>query len=172
MSRRRQQLGRTMLIICEGENTEPLYFEELRQVALQKGDWFEIEIRPSPKLELAADKLASKRKKRSFYAAETETDENRLLKELKELDLENEYENYKMVPLRYVKEAQLAVDTEAYDEVWAVFDKNGHPKHAEAFEYTKNKSILLFQVFLLSIGYCCILKKMMFLFQNQNVKIQ
>ncbi len=48
--------------------------------------------------------------------------------------LPNIEEPYKAVPVRYVREAQQGLEERIYDEVWAVFDKDGHPKHQEAFE--------------------------------------
>ena len=46
-----------------------------------------------------------------------------------------EYDSVKAVPLRYVAQAQLIEEEqEMYEELWAVFDKNGHSHHKEAFE--------------------------------------
>ena len=42
---------RNILIVCEGENTEPLYFHFLRTAALEAGVWQNIEIKPKPKID-------------------------------------------------------------------------------------------------------------------------
>lgn len=50
--------------------------------------------------------------------------------------IENEYSAQ---PLRYVREAQIGLEQEKYDEAWAVFDKNGHSHHEQAFELAKTE---------------------------------
>ncbi|WP_222597001.1 RloB family protein [Chitinophaga pinensis] len=41
---------------------------------------------------------------------------------------------YVAQPTRYVWEAQQGLKDGTYDEAWAVFDKDQHPEHAEAFD--------------------------------------
>ena len=50
------------------------------------------------------------------------------------------YEDVKAVPLRYVALAQMIEEEkEMYEELWAVFDKDDHSHHKEAYEKAKDE---------------------------------
>jgi len=120
----------TILIICEGERSEPNYFKAIREEVQKQKIWtsgVEIEIRPKPlidKEEISVPDFHKKRRRRK-----------KILKTLVPNDLSlNIEEKYKAVPVRYVREAQQGLDDDTFDEVWAVFDKDYHPRHKEAFQ--------------------------------------
>jgi len=137
-----------MLIVCEGTKTEPQYFEWLRDnVALPNKIWDKIEISSNTVLpdDIVIPKkgeLNGKRKPRNlkFENPNRRITKPDLLKDLweyvygTEIDIEK-YEDISAQPLRYVAQAQcLQEHSKVYDEIWAVFDKDGHIYHKEAFE--------------------------------------
>ncbi len=125
-------MNKTILIVCEGESTEPVYFESIRDILIDKGIDVKITISPMPKNEKQEMfKLRNGAKRRELKKLD-------LLEEgkLKKYEVEDEY---KAQPTRYVREAQMRLEDGSYDEAWAVFDKDGHPKQEEAFELAKNK---------------------------------
>ena len=121
---------RNILIVCEGENTEPLYFHFLRTTALQAGVWQNIEIKPKPKIvddqppEPSPHK--TQRRKRQLVEAEME--------EADETEIRHEW---RKTPVRLVKEARDGLRDGSFEEAWAVFDRNGHPAHKQAFGLAK-----------------------------------
>lgn len=135
---------RNLLIVCEGANTEPAYFAILAQQAKEKGIWDSIEISPEPKLEIeeAANERSGNNKnrpKRQLTSVKIIVPDNAFLTYLQDKygDKEGQalYENsYKAVPTRYVAEAEEKMADAMYEQAWAVYDKNGHPKHEEAWE--------------------------------------
>lgn len=121
------QLNKSILIVCEGESTEPNYFSSIRDIINDKHLDVTIRISPLPKNE----------KERGFTLRR-----NGRKRPLKDLSAaaENKLKTYEIAdeflaqPIRYVREAQMGLEDGTFDEVWAVFDKDGHPKHKEAFE--------------------------------------
>lgn len=140
-----------MLIVCEGTKTEPQYFEWLRDnVALPSKIWDKIEICSNTILpnDIAIPKkseINGKRKTRNlkFENPNRRKQQQDVLKELWEfvygIDIDSEkYEDVRAQPLRYVAQAQcLQEHSKVYDEIWAVFDKDGHIYHKEAFDRAK-----------------------------------
>lgn len=120
---------KTILIVCEGEGTEPSYFNELRDLLLNKKVDVSIEIRPRPKNEIDPE---------PFQVREGGK-KKQLQKPAIILPISEIEDQYKAQPTRYVREAQLGLADGTYDEVWAVFDKDGHPQHREAFELAENE---------------------------------
>lgn len=118
------QFHKTILIICEGAGTEPNYINELRNYVINKKEDVTITIKPRPKNEI---------KNETFNLREGGI-KRKFQKEEIELPLTDIEDKFKAQPTRYVREAQLGIEDETYDEVWAVFDKDGHPEHKEAFE--------------------------------------
>ena len=119
----------TILIICEGTNSEPNYFKGIKEHIINDNIWPEgvsIDIRPKPPLEKEMDGIdnfsnhKTRRKKRKLKANHIQI-----------ADIED---RFKSVPVRYVREAQIGLEDSTYNEVWAVFDKDYHPKTKEAFE--------------------------------------
>ena len=101
-NRKLRQLKQSIYIVCEGTNTERIYFEEIAQ---QKDvfDKYAITVYPSEE--------EQKKSKTGGLTIYTDA-------------------------VNLVKLAQKEIDN--YDEVWAVFDKNGYTKHQEVFS-TANK---------------------------------
>ena len=129
MSRRRATQRYSVLIICEGGHTEPNYFKGIREAAIAQGLWtegIEIIIRPKPPLDEEDAPAHSKHKK------------NRARRQLKAgsgaITIQDVEEEFKAYPTRFVREAQKGLEDGAFDEAWAVFDKDYHPRHAEAFQ--------------------------------------
>ncbi len=108
MSRKSRQLKQTIYIVCEGTNTEPNYFEAIRE----QPDVFEkyaIKVYPSEEDQIKASK--------------------------------KEGESIKTDAVNLVKEAKKEINN--YDEVWAVFDKDGYTKHEKAFDDADKHGIKL-----------------------------
>lgn len=122
----------SILIICEGEKTETNYLYRIKEEVLSKKIWTEnvaINIRPKPPLDeenedsdLVINKYKNRRKKRQLKIP---------IIPVVETNIEPQY---RAVPTRYVREAQKGLEDNTYNEVWAVFDKDHHPRHKEAFE--------------------------------------
>jgi hypothetical protein len=106
--RKSRQLKQTIYIVCEGTNTEPNYFEAIRE----QPDVFEkyaITVYPSEEDQIKASK--------------------------------KEGESIKTDAVNLVKEAKKEINN--YDEVWAVFDKDGYTKHEKAFDDADKHGIKL-----------------------------
>ncbi len=120
------QANKTIFIVCEGSGTEPNYFASVRDIVIEKGLNIKITISPLPKNEEEVVTSRPNTKKRTLERISEEKEAK-----LKKYEIAEEF---RAQPVRYVREAQMGLDGGTYDEVWAVFDKNGHPKHKEAFE--------------------------------------
>ena len=127
-----------MLIVCEGTNTETQYFGWLAEKhAYPKKIWDKIEVCSNTTIpnDIVIPKQ-SELGKRKIKPLKNENPnkrkkQNDVLKELWEYvygtDIDSEkYEDIKAQPLRYVAQAQCIEEHKGvYDEIWAVFDKNG-----------------------------------------------
>lgn len=116
------------MIICEGEVTEPEYFALLRKKAIDNGIWEEIKISPKPRSEenppspkRSPHKSARPKRKLNPGVIKDEID-----------SIEKKY-NIKSKPTNWVKEARDGLKDDTFEEVWTVFDRNGHASHEEAF---------------------------------------
>lgn len=125
MSRKIRNFQKNLLIVCEGENSEPNYYGKLGEITQGKGIWDKIVVSPEPKILSEPidehDTHTAKRKTREFKKPITQDD----------YQIEDEYKSY---PVRFVRQAQRGLEDETFEEVWAVFDKDYHAKHKEAFE--------------------------------------
>lgn len=115
----------TILIICEGKNTEPHFFNSIRDEIIignyQIGEVV-ITIRPEPiidEIEKAPSTYKPKRAKRTLR---------------KELTATDKAEIAGVPPLKWVLAGQEELRNGAYNEVWVVFDHDNHPARKEAFE--------------------------------------
>jgi len=145
----KRKFSKNILIVCEGTNTEPDYFRFIAEtISYPNAIWTNIEISDNKTIPndipIKANTILEKRKKRQFINPNTRKEKDRNI--LKELYLDiygvtegtSKYEDIKAVPLRYVAQAQLIEQSaQLYDELWAVFDKNGHSSHPEAFQKAK-----------------------------------
>ena len=106
--RKLRQLKQSIYIVCEGTNTEPIYFEAIREQP-DVFDKYAITVYPSEEDQRKASK--------------------------------KEGESIKTDAMNLVKLAKQEINN--YDEVWAVFDKDGYTKHEEAFLYAKRHGVNL-----------------------------
>lgn len=128
-------LRKTLLIVCEGECTEPNYFYDLQKLIEKKGLDYRITILPKPPLKKYEEELEqvqvlrnNKRPRRALKVIPNE----HLLPEMIP-------EEYKAQPIRYVWYAYDGLDV--HDEVWSVYDKDGHTHHAQARAFAAEKEI-------------------------------
>lgn len=134
MKKSLRPLQKNMLIVCEGEVTEPEYLAVLRKLALETGIWEFVEIIPKPRSEAAeqeAENLPSphksKRNKRPLKIVEMPEEAD---------TIEQQYA-WRQTPTNFVKEARNGLKDDVFEETWAVFDRNGHPAHVQAFQLAR-----------------------------------
>jgi len=106
--RKLRQLKQSIYIVCEGTNTEPIYFEAIREQP-DVFDKYAITVYPSEEDQIKASK--------------------------------KEGESIKTDAVNLVKLAKDKINN--YDEVWAVFDKDGYTKHEKAFSDAQKHGIKL-----------------------------
>jgi RloB-like protein len=106
--RKPKQLKQSIYIVCEGTNTERIYFEEIAQ----QDDVFE---------------------KYAIKVYPSEEDQRKASKK--------EGESIKTDAVNLVKLAKQEINN--YDEVWAVFDKDGYTKNEQAFSEAKKHGVNL-----------------------------
>lgn len=119
----------TILLICEGENTEPFFFDSIRDEIINKtydiGD-VKIKILPEPRFRLEKNdnqksSTKNKRKQRKLKVVDVEP-----------VEIRGE------PPLKWVLAGQEELKNGTYDEVWVIFDHDNHPTRKEAFEIAEN----------------------------------
>ena len=122
-------------IVCEGTETENQYLYDLiRSEAFNKGRFKII-----PKIEEEDSPVRAKTVRAKKKIKEKASDK-KSYHEIEE-DSEKDYKLYKSQPLRYVREAFLMQEEYGCNEVWAVFDKDIHPAHEEAFAYATDNNV-------------------------------
>lgn len=120
------KVKKNLLIICEGESTEPNYFHDLRNRVIEQHIDYSIEIRPKPPEQKKEEKKAEEFKLRNGGRRRAITDDP-----VDESDMIEDA--YKAQPTRYVREAQLGIADGTFDEAWAVYDLDGHADHEGAY---------------------------------------
>ena len=136
--RKSKSIKYTILLVCEGENTEPKYFESIRAIIHNQELWgndFSLEIIPKPKDEIEDIAIAEKQPNHKS---------KRRLREVKNttIRIASEVEKeYSPQPVRFVREAQLAMKDNTYNEAWAIFDNDTRPEHhiKAAFELAEKE---------------------------------
>ncbi len=127
---RKKQTSRknNIVILCEGTDTEFNYFTEVGNYVMQRypGRYSSIKVVP-----VSSEKIREKNLR------------NRKTRQLQDVpgyhyycQWENsaeEYKKYRAMPTRFVRETQLYMERDGYVEGWAVFDKDVHPDHENAF---------------------------------------
>lgn len=118
-----------MIVLCEGTDTEYNYFINAKEyVERNYPDRFaKIKVVPTHS-EIIQTKNPKRKETRSLKVT-TDLPHYWCLEE----HSVEEYERYKQQPTRYVRETQLYLEDEGFMEGWAVFDKDVHPDHANAF---------------------------------------
>lgn len=130
MSRKTQFFRRNLLIICEGEVTEPEYFALLRKKAIDDGIWEEIKIRPKPRSEESVP--PSKRSPHKSARPKRKLKPGTVKDKID--PVEKKY-NIKSQPTCWIKEARDTLKEESFEEIWVVFDDDGRSiKNEEAFQ--------------------------------------
>jgi hypothetical protein len=126
----------TILIICEGEKTEPLFFNSINDELIDgkyNNDIRKVNLRIAPEPVIEKDVVSNvkhkhKRKKRTTNKVDS---------------IDQKEEKIKILsgkpPLRWVLTAKEQLKIGAYDEVWVVFDNDDHPARLEAFKEAKKK---------------------------------
>ncbi len=142
----KKKLPKSILIVCEGTKTEHDYFEYIaKNISIPRGVWNIVDVCDNNTLPsdfpIPSSTELGNRKKRCFINPnKRKISAPNVLKELcidiyGEKDAFEKYDNIKAVPLRYVAQAQLIEKRQQmYDELWAVFDKDKHTHHEEAFK--------------------------------------
>lgn len=123
------------MLVCEGSVTEPDYFALLKQKSLEMGVWDAITIEPKPRSEqddepikaLPTHKSPRPRRQLKTVPVEEEADET-----------ERRF-NWRQTPVNFVKAARNGLKDNAFEEVWAVFDRDGHPGHEAAFQLAEER---------------------------------
>lgn len=124
----------SMSLICEGIHTEPNFFGAMVEWLKEEGKIdFEVQIHPKPTItpddnELDLGRGASGRKKRT---PKNDTQEKQKLEAVESFPGQP--------PLNWVEAGIKHLSI--YDEVWVIFDKDGHPKTETAFKAAKDNEI-------------------------------
>lgn len=125
------KIKKNLLIICEGQSTEPNYFHDLRNMLIDRNIDYNIVIRPKPPQQskedieaLAEFRLRKGGRKRTV--TNINVDESDIVEEI-----------YKAQPTRYVREAQLGLLDGTFEEAWAIYDLNGHSDHENAYNLSR-----------------------------------
>jgi len=131
--RKPKEVTYSFLIICEGENTEPSFFNSIKDRIIDgiyPLTWLEnknisITIRPEPKEDAEAKTLP--------------ISNHKPIRQIRRLNKSNGIVNNENnpLPLKFVNEGQEKLEYKTFDEVWAVFDHDNHPARKEAFEKAK-----------------------------------
>lgn len=121
----------SLVIVCEGTETEYNYFEELASIVMgeQPDRFSRIKVVPTPEEKAANDGRRASHKRKLRGNAQP-----LLLYYVKEEKTEAVYNQNCAQPARYVREAQLFMIEDGYSDGWAVFDKDIHPGHKRAWE--------------------------------------
>lgn len=119
-----------LVILCEGTDTEYNYFINAKEYVERKYPDRFAKIKVVPICSEIIKTKNSTRKGRKTLNSVTDMPHYWCLEE----HSVEEYERYKQQPTRYVRETQLYLEDEGFIEGWAVFDKDVHPDHANAFE--------------------------------------
>ncbi len=142
----KKKFKRSILIVCEGTKTEYDYFNYIgHNISIAKEIWDIVDVSTNTTIPndiaIPLPTLLGTRKKKHFVNPnKKKIPERNIMKELcfylyGEDDGSEKYEEVKAVPLRYVALAQMIEEEKGmYEELWAVFDKDGHTHHKEAYE--------------------------------------
>ena len=129
--RQKRSFKNSVVIVCEGTDTEYQYFTELAvDVRRNQPERFgRIKVVPTPE-----EKAASDKRRRAYKRKMRQGAIPLMLYYVKEDTSKAEYDKNRCQPARYVREAQLFMLEDGYTEAWVVFDKDVHPGHKRAWE--------------------------------------
>jgi hypothetical protein len=123
----------TILIICEGKNTEPLFFNSIRNEVIKKTFKLDatITIWPEPLIE---DDQNTDQSENNPHK------KKRIKLEVRPASIGTEPEEIKGIPPeKWVRAGLQELETGAFKEVWTVFDHDNHPNRKEAFELAEQE---------------------------------
>lgn len=133
--RQKRKLKNSLVIVCEGTDTEFLYFSDIAKIVQseQSERFGTIRVVPTPNeyKEMTKARQAYKRKMRPDGSGRSHPE---WLYYVKEDHSQDEYDKNKALPARFVREAQLFLEDGEYTEAWAIYDKDIHPGHKRAIE--------------------------------------
>ena len=131
MSRKKKTNSNNLVIVCEGTDTEYLYFSELKEYVLTNyPDRFcVIKIVPAPNETITQKNPRRNHLSRKMLGAPQFHYYSKFEKS------EADYNRYCAQPTRYVREVALFIEEDGYNEGWAVFDNDKHPDLENAFRY-------------------------------------
>lgn len=109
-------------IVCEGEKTEPLFFTSLCD--LYCTDKETLDVRTIPQPYIPEDEKLDNASRGNYKGKKRKTKNGN--KPVEEVVITG------VPPLKWVQYARQIL-SEGVDESWAVYDKDNHPKHEEAF---------------------------------------
>lgn len=121
----------SLVIVCEGTETEYKYFEELASIVRrdQPDRFSRIKVVPTPE-----EKAVTDARRSSYKRKMRNTTQPIFLYHVKEEKSAREYALNSAQPVRYVREVQLFMIEDGYSDGWAVFDKDIHTGHKRAWE--------------------------------------
>lgn len=109
-------------IVCEGDKTEPLFFTSLCALYCKDNDLIDVRTIPQPFIPTNEEMEQTSRGCYKGKKRKVKTGGNELAEEI----------IAGVPPLKWVLYARKIL-SEGVDESWAVYDKDEHPKHEEAF---------------------------------------
>lgn len=141
--RQRRKLKDSLVIVCEGTDTEFLYFSDIAKVVQseQPERFGIIRVVPTP-VEVLEMEAARKACKKKLLPGATGKSHPEWLYYVEEDHSQAEYDKNKALPARFVREAQLFLEDGEFTEAWAIYDKDIHPGHKRALELANMDSRL------------------------------
>lgn len=128
MGRKKRITFRSMVIICEGSETEPPYLRDMIADCMPHRLFEKIDVFPEEKKinqTGKSNKRVRKQQNKPVCSYINKIEEN-----------PEDYEHFKEDPVRWVREAYLYRE-DGYTDLWAVYDKEGHTGHKRAREYAE-----------------------------------
>ena len=138
--RQKRTLKPNMVIVCEGTDTEYLYFKDVAKKVMAEDNcrFGMIRVVPTPEEVKIMEQTRHAYKQRLRNDLSGTTHPNWLYY-VKEDHSQQEYDANCAQPARYVREAQLFMEDDVYTEGWAVYDKDIHTGHARALELSSSQ---------------------------------
>lgn len=137
MARRNRSFPLTLVVLCEGEKTEPYYLNQLKTYVGERTPFDKIEIYPEIRKQAIKHKGKETRPVKKLKGGKNNI-RPYIVKTEKSID---DYNKFKSFPLRLVREAFLFKQEDGFTDAWVVFDQDGHPKVQESFSYAKQNDI-------------------------------
>lgn len=138
--RQKRTLKPNMVIVCEGTDTEYLYFKDVAKKILADTNcrYGMIRVVPTP------DEVKIMEQKRHAFKQRMRNDPSgtthpQWLYYVKEDHSQQEYDANCAQPARYVREVQLFMEDDVFTEGWAVYDQDVHTGHERALKLSQSQ---------------------------------